>query len=50
MDSPDRESVIVFTSRYMVESTDAWFEEDFVDLDAFVQDVTYTLLRGQAER
>jgi hypothetical protein len=49
VDSPDRESVIVFTSRYKVESADAWFEEDFVDLDAFVQDVTYTLLEEQAE-
>ena len=45
VDSPDRESVVVFISMYKVESADAWFEEDFVDLDAFVQDVTSSLLR-----
>lgn len=50
VDSPDREPVVVFTSLYQVESADAWFEEGFVDLDAFVQDVTSTLLREQAER
>lgn len=47
VDSPDRESVVEFTSMYKVESVDAWFEEDFVDLDAFVQDVTHSLLREQ---
>lgn len=48
VDSPNREPVVVFTSRYKVDSADAWFEEDFVDLDAFVQDVTYSLLKEQA--
>lgn len=48
VDSPDREPIVVFTSMYNVESADAWFEEDFVDLDAFVQDVTSSLLREQA--
>lgn len=48
VDSPDRESVVVFTSMYSVKPADAWFEQDFVDLDAFVQDVTSSLLWEQA--
>lgn len=44
VDSPDREIGIVFTSRYDTRSSEDWYTKDFIDLDAFVQDVVYTLL------
>lgn len=44
VDSPDREKGIVFTSMYDVRSSEDWYTKDFIDLDAFVQDVVYSLL------
>ena len=44
VDSPDREECLVFTSMYDVRSSEDWYTKDFIDLDAFVQDVVYSLL------
>ena len=44
VDSSDREKGIVFTSMYDVRSSEDWYTKDFIDLDAFVQDVVYSLL------
>lgn len=44
VDSSDREEGIVFTSMYDVRSSEDWYTKDFIDLDAFVQDVVYSLL------
>ncbi len=43
-DSPDRENTIVFTSMYDTRSSEDWYTTDFIDLDAFIQDVVWTLL------
>lgn len=43
VDNPDRENVIVFTSMYDKRSSEDWYTKDFIDLDAFVQDVVWTL-------
>ena len=44
VDSPNREEVVVFTSMHDVRSSEDWYTKDFIDLDAFVQDVVYSLL------
>ena len=44
VDSPDREGGIMFTSMYDTRSSEDWYTKDFIDLDAFVQDVVYSLL------
>ena len=50
VDSPDRDEGIVFTSMYDVKSSEDWYTKDFIDLDAFVQDVVYSvLLEEEAE-
>lgn len=43
-DSPDRENTILFTSRYDTRSSEDWYTTDFIDLDAFIRDVVWTLL------
>lgn len=43
VDSPDRENTIVFTSMYDKRSSEDWYTKDFIDLDAFIQNVVYTL-------
>ena len=51
VDSSDREEGIVFTSMYDVRSSEDWYTKDFIDLDAFVQDVVYSLLlENKSER
>ena len=44
VDSPDRDEVIAFASMYDVKSSEDWYTKDFIDLDAFVQDVVYSVL------
>lgn len=43
-DSPDRGNTVVFTSMHDENSPLSWYTKDFIDLDAFVQDVVYSLL------
>ena len=49
VDNPDREDGIVFTSMYDVKSSEDWYTKDFIDLDAFVQDVVYSLLLEEGD-
>ena len=44
VDSPDREEGMVFISMYDVKSSEDWYIKDFIDLDAFVQDVVSSVL------
>ena len=50
VDSPDREEGIAFTSMYDVKSSEDWYTKDFIDLDAFVQDVVYSVLLEEEEK
>lgn len=51
VDSPDREGSIAFSSMCDVRSSEDWYTKDFIDLDAFVQDVVYSvLLEEEAEK
>lgn len=43
VDNPDRKDIIVLTSMHDKISSEDWYTKDFIDLDAFILNVVYTL-------